>query len=98
MTPPDGPILASTIRLRDPAAGGQRTSNPLHRPTLSLAMAAMVGIPRREGEEESRAAMADFDCAIIGGGINGAGIVRDAAGRGLSVLLDEENDLTAGTP
>src|SRR6202045_1023541 len=43
------------------------------------------------------AAMADFDLAIIGGGINGAGIARDAAGRGLSVLLVEQNDLASGT-
>jgi glycerol-3-phosphate dehydrogenase len=41
--------------------------------------------------------MADFDIAIIGGGINGAGIARDAAGRGLSVVLLEQNDLAAGT-
>lgn len=41
--------------------------------------------------------MADFDLAIIGGGINGAGIARDAAGRGLRVLLVEQNDLAAGT-
>jgi glycerol-3-phosphate dehydrogenase len=41
--------------------------------------------------------MADFDLAIIGGGINGAGIARDAAGRGLSVLLVEQNDLASGT-
>jgi glycerol-3-phosphate dehydrogenase len=41
--------------------------------------------------------MADFDIAIIGGGINGAGIARDAAGRGLRVLLVEQNDLGSGT-
>ena len=41
--------------------------------------------------------MADFDLAIIGGGINGAGIARDAAGRGLTVLLVEQNDLASGT-
>ena len=41
--------------------------------------------------------MADFDIAIIGGGINGAGIARDAAGRGLKVLLVEMNDLASGT-
>jgi glycerol-3-phosphate dehydrogenase len=41
--------------------------------------------------------MADFDLAIVGGGINGAGIARDAAGRGLSVLLVEQNDLASGT-
>src|ERR1700752_3833526 len=41
--------------------------------------------------------MADFDLAIIGGGINGTGIARDAAGRGLKVLLVEQNDLASGT-
>ena len=38
-----------------------------------------------------------YDIAIIGGGINGCGIARDAAGRGLSVLLIEMNDLASGT-
>jgi len=41
--------------------------------------------------------MADYDLAIIGGGVNGAGIARDAAGRGLRVLLLEQNDLASGT-
>ena len=41
--------------------------------------------------------MADFDLAIIGGGINGTGLARDAAGRGLRVLLVEMNDLASGT-
>ena len=41
--------------------------------------------------------MADFDLAIIGGGINGAGIARDAAGRGFRVVLIEQNDLASGT-
>jgi glycerol-3-phosphate dehydrogenase len=41
--------------------------------------------------------MADFDLAIIGGGINGTGLARDAAGRGLRVLLVEMNDLGSGT-
>jgi glycerol-3-phosphate dehydrogenase len=41
--------------------------------------------------------MADFDLAIIGGGINGTGLARDAAGRGLKVLLVEMNDLASGT-
>jgi glycerol-3-phosphate dehydrogenase len=39
----------------------------------------------------------DFDLAIIGGGINGAGIARDAAGRGFRVVLIEQNDLASGT-
>lgn len=38
-----------------------------------------------------------FDLCVIGGGINGAGIARDAAGRGLSVLLLEADDLASGT-
>ncbi len=38
-----------------------------------------------------------YDIAVIGGGINGCGIARDAAGRGLSVLLAEQNDLSSGT-
>jgi glycerol-3-phosphate dehydrogenase len=38
-----------------------------------------------------------YDLAIIGGGINGCGIARDAAGRGYSVLLCEMSDLAAGT-
>ena len=38
-----------------------------------------------------------FDLLVIGGGINGAGIARDAAGRGLSVLLVEKDDLAAHT-
>jgi glycerol-3-phosphate dehydrogenase len=41
--------------------------------------------------------VADFDLAIIGGGINGTGIARDAAGRRLSVVLFEQNDLASGT-
>ncbi len=41
--------------------------------------------------------MADFDIAVIGGGINGTGIARDAAGRGLRVVLIEQNDLASGT-
>ena len=38
-----------------------------------------------------------YDLAIIGGGINGCGIARDAAGRGLKVLLVEQNDLASAT-
>ena len=44
--------------------------------------------------------MADLgtvDLLIIGGGINGCGIARDAAGRGLSVILCEKGDLAQGT-
>jgi glycerol-3-phosphate dehydrogenase len=37
------------------------------------------------------------DLLVIGGGINGAGIARDAAGRGLSVLLVERHDFASAT-
>ncbi len=39
----------------------------------------------------------DVDLLVIGGGINGGGIARDAAGRGLSVLLAERGDLGGAT-
>ncbi|MGB7287431.1 MAG: glycerol-3-phosphate dehydrogenase, partial [Salaquimonas sp.] len=42
-------------------------------------------------------AQAEFDLFIIGGGINGCGIARDAVGRGFSVYLAEMNDLASGT-
>ncbi len=38
-----------------------------------------------------------YDLLVIGGGINGAGIARDAAGRGLEVLLVEQGDLAGAT-
>lgn len=38
-----------------------------------------------------------FDLLIVGGGINGTGIARDAAGRGLKVVLVEQSDLAAAT-
>jgi len=41
--------------------------------------------------------MDSFDLLIVGGGINGAAIARDAAGRGLDVLLVEKDDLAAHT-
>lgn len=40
---------------------------------------------------------ADFDLLVIGGGINGCGIARDASGRGLSVCLAEMNDIGSAT-
>ena len=38
-----------------------------------------------------------YDLAVVGGGINGAGIAADAAGRGLSVFLCEKDDLAQHT-
>ena len=39
--------------------------------------------------------MADYDLAVLGGGLNGVSIARDAAGRGLRVILIEQGDLGA---
>lgn len=41
--------------------------------------------------------MKTYDIAVVGGGINGCGIARDAAGRGHSVFLAEQDDLASGT-
>src|SRR3546814_17275060 len=38
-----------------------------------------------------------YDVIVIGGGVNGAGVARDAAGRGARVLLIEAGDLAGGT-
>lgn len=38
-----------------------------------------------------------YDLAVIGGGVNGCGIARDAAGRGAKVILFERGDLASGT-
>jgi glycerol-3-phosphate dehydrogenase len=47
--------------------------------------------------QQARATAAAYDLAIVGGGVNGCGIARDAAGRGLSVYLCEQGDLASGT-
>ncbi|WP_246294618.1 glycerol-3-phosphate dehydrogenase [Piscinibacter koreensis] len=57
--------------------------------------------PHRTASPTSRpdgsAAPPDVDVAIVGGGINGCGIARDLAGRGVRVLLAEKDDLAAHT-
>ena len=45
----------------------------------------------------SAAPRASCDLLVVGGGVNGTGIARDAAGRGLAVLLCEQDDLAAHT-
>jgi len=47
--------------------------------------------------EQQESNQIDHDIFIIGGGINGSGIARDAAGRGYSVYLAEADDLASGT-
>lgn len=51
------------------------------------------GQPQLLGSEPNQT----VDLLIVGGGINGVGIARDAAGRGLSVVLCEKDDLASGT-
>ncbi|WP_435105849.1 glycerol-3-phosphate dehydrogenase [Arhodomonas sp. AD133] len=48
-------------------------------------------------DHQTNAAAPLFDMVVIGAGVNGAGIARDAAGRGLSVLLCDKEDLAYGT-
>jgi glycerol-3-phosphate dehydrogenase len=54
--------------------------------------------PGGEDDDGMDSAAADiYDLCIVGGGVNGCGIARDAAGRGLSVLLCEKDDLAQAT-
>lgn len=51
----------------------------------------------RIGPETGSEIGLEIDLFVVGGGVNGAGIARDAAGRGLSVVLCEKDDLAQGT-
>ncbi len=53
--------------------------------------------PAFGGDRRRIARMSTYDLLIIGGGINGAGIARDAAGRGLSVALCDKGDIGGAT-
>ena len=55
-----------------------------------------LGVVTLRFSRSKRLRMADYDLAIIGGGLNGVSIARDAAGRGLRVILLEQGDLGAG--
>src|SRR5688572_10334995 len=56
----------------------------------------LVSMPDRAKTLEELASKT-FDALIIGGGITGAGIARDAAMRGLSVALIDKGDFASGT-
>jgi heterodisulfide reductase subunit A-like polyferredoxin len=60
---------------------------PSRYPPVSPQVAGLLRTGSTEAEEE--VVPATYDLAIIGGGINGCGIARDAAGRGLAVHLCE---------
>src|SRR5436853_2540683 len=53
--------------------------------------------PPARNDALARLAGGCFDLLVIGGGIVGAGVARDAAMRGLSVALVERNDFASGT-
>ncbi len=46
---------------------------------------------------QSESSPSHYDVLVVGGGVNGVGIARDLAGRGLSVMLAEKDDLAAHT-
>ena len=52
---------------------------------------------QKREEVKSHLASKEFDVLIIGGGITGAGILLDAASRGLSAALIEKEDYASGT-
>ena len=62
----------------------------------SAANTAAVAVPSAESRVPPRAPRT-CDVLVVGGGINGAGIARDLAGRGLKVVLCEKDDLAAHT-
>src|SRR6185312_2411953 len=55
------------------------------------------GLPRLLRAASTAERVTDYDLLVVGGGINGTGIARDAAGRGLSVILCEQHDLASHT-
>ena len=57
---------------------------------------AAGGVVTAVGEMRSVLSGSTFDVAVIGGGLTGAAVARDAAGRGLSVFLCEQGDLASG--
>src|SRR5882757_6930916 len=76
----------------------------IHRPPLAVTMAASyyarspLQDPLIRMNPQAGATPSDcIDLLIIGGGINGAGIARDAAGRGHKVVLVEQADLASAT-
>lgn len=63
-----------------------------------LAIARRVRAPNgNDALADTNSSTQNYDVVIIGGGVNGCGIARDAAGRGWSVYLCEKNDLGSGT-
>ncbi len=74
------------------------TDNRIQALQPSLAVAYIrTDLSASRGVQELPLDDTTVDLFVIGGGVNGAGIARDAAGRGLSVVLCEQADLASGT-
>src|SRR5262245_58391753 len=87
---PSGPTSTVTSHVAARPRLALRTLRPVSYHSASGAIAS-CGRGLRLATDDS------VDLLIIGGGINGAGIARDAAGRGLKVALVEQSDLAAAT-
>jgi glycerol-3-phosphate dehydrogenase len=66
-------------------------------PTNRIVARASGSTPQSRDERLARLADEHFDVLVVGGGINGAGIARDAAMRGLRTALVERDDFASGT-
>ena len=82
-----GPALFEACRRN---AGG----DPVKQPSAPFGAAIA---PDAQPQTQSEGLLGTFDLIVVGGGVNGVGIARDAAGRGLTVLLCEKDDLAQGT-
>src|SRR5690349_6503879 len=95
--------LGATIRC---TRGERRTSRPGCRSSglstrdsaMGRTLDALIARGKMPPMQESLAHSPEHvDVLVVGGGINGTGIARDAAGRGLKVLLCEQDDLASHT-
>src|SRR6516225_11362936 len=73
-----------------------KTRRARRRGRQPVATAALVGVSVFAEQSDLQGTQV-LDMLVVGGGINGVGIARDAAGRGLSVRLVEKGDLAAAT-
>lgn len=90
--------VSCSTRMEDSRIGGQKCR--LVAEAVSPRYEIKISPPDRRGDDPANlvdTGTSSFDLLIIGGGINGVGIARDAAGRGLSVALCEQGDLGGGT-
>jgi hypothetical protein len=90
-------VIVSPGFLRDRRAIGDRAGYGKAPNMNNQAGHAGGWIRSGTGEGATRLTEPYYDLVVVGGGINGAGIARDAAGRGYSVLLCEQDDLAAHT-